>query len=233
MPAQGRWMSTAKLRNLFNDGLTFDEIAEQNERSEGWRPSRSGVKRKYDALGMPPRRPSNKDTIPWQVRSEHNGHLFRHMLSAEARRRRGVSVSGTDRKLLGRMHDLLYGRGTLMVIDYDACLSEGFSLALRRDEDTDVFRAPKDLAALRLDTQAALREARSDNELARVALREAVRPEVLEGMRRQAAADRLRDLTDSVLTAGELDTADTFVEAVRSGTSDAEERRRALAVAAS
>ena len=54
----GRWMTATKLRALFTSGLTYDEIAEANERSEGWKPSRAAVKRKYEAMGMPPRRHS-------------------------------------------------------------------------------------------------------------------------------------------------------------------------------
>jgi hypothetical protein len=187
-------MSTAKLRALFNAGLTYDQIAAANERSEGWRPSRSGVKRKYEALGMPPRRPSNKETIPWNVRSEHNRHLFRHMLSAEARARQGRSLSGTDRKLLARMHELLFGRGAPMVIDYSPDYPDGFFLALRNDADTDVFRAPQHAAQLRIDIQAALHGATSDNDLVNIALADGVGPEVLENAGRNAAAATLREL---------------------------------------
>lgn len=187
-------MATAKLRALFNAGLTYDEIAEANERDEGWRPTRSGVKRKYEAMGMPPRRPSSKDLIPWNVRSEHNVHLFRHMLGAESRNRRGAKLSETDKKLLARMHELLFGRGTLMVIDYNPDYEDGFFLALRRDSDTDVFRAPTHAGALRLDVQAALRNAVTDRQLAMVAMRDGVRPEVLENSGRDAAADLLRQL---------------------------------------
>lgn len=226
MPAQGRWMSAAKLRALFNAGLTYDEIAEQNERSEGWRPSRSGVKRKYEAMGMPPRRPSNKELTPWNVRSEHNPHLFRHMLAAESRRRRrdtGESleeISDTDRKLLARMHDLLWGRGTAMVFDYDPETVDGFSLVLRRDDDTDIIRAPRNINALRIELQAALRAARSDQELVNIAVRDGIRPEVLESMGRRPAADRLRTrLSEPSTEEPGLDDvrsqADDFAQAVK------------------
>lgn len=187
-------MSTAKLRALFAAGRTYDEIAEANFRSEGWRPSRSGVKRKYEAMGMPPRRPSNKELLPWQVKTEHNSHLFRHMLSAESRNRRREKLTETDRKLISRMNELLFGRGTPLVIGYAAECPDGFFLALRRDEDTDIIRAPDSASVLRMDVQAALRDAVSDRELATVALREKVRPEVLENAGRDSAADLLRQL---------------------------------------
>lgn len=194
MPAQGRWMTTAKLRALFEAGLTYDEIGALNEESEGWRPTRSTVKRKYEAMGMPPRHFSSKDVIPWTVKPEHTNHLFRHMLNAEARRRRGAKLSDSDRKLLARMHNLLFGRGTPMVFDYDPNSRDGFMLVLRTDDDTDIFRAPSRMSAYRLDIQAALRDAATDRELAQVAQREGVRPELLENAGRDAAADLLRAL---------------------------------------
>lgn len=139
-PKGGRWMTSAKMRALFNAGLTYDEIAVINERSEGWRPSRAAVKRKYEALGMPPRRASHRDLLPWTVRPEHNSSLFRHMLQAEARARKGSKLSESDRKLVARLHELLFGRGKLMVVGYHPDV--GFYTTERRDDDEDVIRAP-------------------------------------------------------------------------------------------
>lgn len=141
-----RWMADAKLRALFNSGLTYDEIAEINERSEGWRPSRSGVLRKYERMGMPPRRQSNKDLIPWTISPEHNQDRLRYMLQAESRARRGGEVSETDRKLVSMLHDLLFGRGKLMVVGYHEQV--GFYLTERADDDKDIIRAPKKSAEL-------------------------------------------------------------------------------------
>lgn len=140
-PAGGRWMTETKLRALFSAGLTYDEIAEINERSEGWKPSRSAVKRKYEAMGMPPRRASRKDLLPWRVKTEHNGALLRHMLDAESRARQGGQLSASDRKLTARLHELLFGRGTLMVVGYNR--DDGFFTLPRTDEDDDIIRAPK------------------------------------------------------------------------------------------
>jgi hypothetical protein len=135
-------MTTTKLRALFNAGLTYDEIAEANERSEGWRPSRSGVKKKLDALGFDPRKYSHVDLVPWRpLAEEHKDDELRHMLQAESRRRQGAETSETDRKLLARMHELLFGRGKLMVIGYHKDV--GFYLAEREDEDEDIIRQPK------------------------------------------------------------------------------------------
>lgn len=132
-------MTSAKIRALFNAGLTYDEIAEINERSEGWKPSRSGVKLKLDSLGMS-RRMSHRDLIPWKIAPEHNNSELRHMLQAESRSRQGADLSDTDRKLTSRLHELLFGRGKLMVVGYHP--EAGFYLAERTDDDEDIIRQP-------------------------------------------------------------------------------------------
>lgn len=137
----GNWMTSAKLRALFASGLTYDEIAEANERSEGWKPSRAAVKRKYEALGMPPRRASHRDLLPWKIRPEHSDSLIRHMLQAESRGRQHKPLTETDRKLTARLHELLFGRGTLMVVTYHP--EVGFALVLREDSDEDIIRPGK------------------------------------------------------------------------------------------
>jgi hypothetical protein len=111
-------MTETKLRALFSAGRTFDEIAQANERSEGWKPSRSAVKNKYERMGEPPRRPRHSDLLPWRIAPEHNHDMFRHMLQAESRARRGGELSDTDRKLTARLNELLFGRGKLMVVGY-------------------------------------------------------------------------------------------------------------------
>jgi hypothetical protein len=135
-------MTTAKLRALFASGLTYDEVAEINERSEGWRPSRAAVLRKYEAMGMPPRRASHKDLLPWKLRPEHSDSVVRHMLQAESRARQRKPLTDTDRKLTARLHELLFGRGTLMVVTYHP--EVGFALVLREDSDDDIIRAGGD-----------------------------------------------------------------------------------------
>lgn len=137
----GRWMTKQKFRALVNAGLTYDEIAEVNERAEGWRPSRSSVKYHLDTLGLAPRHASHRDLIPWKVRPEHNTSLLRHMLQAEGRARQGGELSETDRKLVGRLHEMLFGRGKLMVVGYHRDV--GFYLIERTDADEDIVRMPR------------------------------------------------------------------------------------------
>jgi hypothetical protein len=139
--AGGRWMTAQKLRALFAAGLTYDEIAEANERAEGWKPSRAAVKRKYEAMGMPPRRTSHKDLLPWKERPEHNSSIFRYMLQAESRARKHQQLSDTDKKWIARLHELLFGRGKLMVVDYHPDI--GYFLVEREDWDDDIIRRPR------------------------------------------------------------------------------------------
>lgn len=136
----GRWMPAHKFRALVNAGLTYDEIAEINERSEGWRPVRSVVKYHLDTLGLEPRRMSHRDLLPWKVRPEHNNSELRHMLQAESRVRQNADLSDTDRKLVSQLHDHLFGRGRLMVVSYHP--EVGFSLVPREDSDEDIIRRP-------------------------------------------------------------------------------------------
>lgn len=183
----GPWISDAKLRALFNAGLTYDEVAEINERGTSWRPSRAVVKRKYEAMGMPPRRPSHRDLIPWPVLPEHNSSVIRHMLQAESRARNGGELSDTDRKLTSRLHDVLFGRGTPMVVTYHP--EVGFAFVLQDDSDDGLIRPGAYGTRALLDK--ALKSA-GDSELVELATKAGIRPEVLENAGRDGAADRLR-----------------------------------------
>lgn len=198
-PAGGRWMQASKLRALFTAGLTYDEIAEINERSEGWKPSRSAVLRKYRDMGMPPRRATHHDLIPWRVSAEHSNALVRHMLEAESRSRQHRALSETDRKLVRRLHEILFGRGTLMVVDYHP--EVGFSFVMREDGDEDIIRQPHSAKEVRKDLAAALRNA-TNEELAHMARREGLRPELLENAGRDVAADMLRKMIVVVVPPG-------------------------------
>lgn len=208
-------MTSAKLRALFSAGLTYDEIAIINERSEGWRPARSTVLAKYREMGMPPRRPGSQDLIPWHIAPEHNNSIIRHMLQAESRSRRHKALSDTDRRLVARLHELLFGRGTLMVVDYNPAI--GFAIVPREESDADIVRAPRDPDLLRKELATAMRDA-TNAELAQMALQQGIRPELLENAGRDKAADLLRKL----LPASETHLQDEHVEAERPKT-----RRRA------
>lgn len=142
----GGWMVESKLRALFEAGLTYDEIAVINERSQGWKPSRSGVKRKLEALGLPARRTPHRDLLPWKIRPEHNDSRLRSMLQAESRARQRVKLSDIDKQRVNRLHELLFGRGKLMVVGYHP--EVGFYLTDREDTDEDIIRTPSEAPAM-------------------------------------------------------------------------------------
>ena len=64
------------------------------------------------------------------------------MLGAESRARRGgTALSETDRKLVAQLHEMLFGRGKLMVVGYHEDI--GFYLTDRQDDDEDIVRKPQ------------------------------------------------------------------------------------------
>lgn len=190
-----RWPSTAKMRSLWHSPLTLEEIAAYVRRAgDGWTegtPTRGAVSKYAARHDFPPRRSAaNTELIPWRVLKRHQSHHWRHMLDAESRRRRGGKMSHSDAKLLTEMHELLWGRGALLVFDYDQ--DGGWALRVREESDrNDIIRAPRRLSVLRPATQNALRDAGSDRVLAEVAFRHHVHPELLENWGRDAAADLL------------------------------------------
>lgn len=145
----GNWPTHTKLRALVNSGRTYDEIAQIVFATEpGWDkpPSRSGVKKKLDALGFPPRNKSHRDLIPWKIKPEHQTAELRHMLEAESRRRQlkpGEQLNEVDRSLVRGLEAYLWGRGRQkpMVVAYHPDV--GFGLVPREDDDEDIIRQPK------------------------------------------------------------------------------------------
>lgn len=204
-----RWMADAKLRALFNSDLTYDEIAEVNERAEGWRPSRAAVMHKLEKVinpeTLPLRRTPSRNLIPWKISAEHNQDRLRYMLQAEARRRAGKTLTSSDQNLTSMLHDLLFGRGKLMVVGYHP--EVGFYLTERTDGDTDIIRSPRQAGALKKPVDYALRTL-EDEELADFAAAEGLRPELLENAGRDRAADFLRRESGERPLHADLDTED-------------------------
>lgn len=186
MPAQ-------KLRALFRAGLTYDEIARINERSEGWRPSRAAVKRKYETIGMPPRKSRHTNLLPWKMRPEHDTDRLRHMLGAEARSREGRELSETDRKLVSQLHELLFGRGKLMVVGYHP--EVGFYLAEREDTDEDIIRDPRAVAAYYAEPP--LRQESRESVAASLADGDGAREQSSSRRTRQQSSTKRRDASKS------------------------------------
>jgi hypothetical protein len=134
-------MPPEKLLELAAAGLSYDQIADENKAREGWRPSKSAVKRKLEALGAAPRNMSHRDLLPWRIAPEHGDSLLRHMLQAESRMRQGAELSETDRSLVTGLHRILGRRSIPLVVGYDRAI--GFYLVLRDECDDDIIRRPR------------------------------------------------------------------------------------------
>jgi 2-aminoadipate transaminase len=131
---------------LWRRGWTLDELALENERLTGCKPSRTAVSVRLRDAGVMLQRGSRRDLLPWDIRPEHRHSRFRVMLSAESKRRE-MEATGDDTgwsdaydKAIDLLYDLLYGRGTKLVVGYHPEI--GFYLTDRLPSDTDIIRAP-------------------------------------------------------------------------------------------
>lgn len=155
MPAPGQWMPDELFLRLVRQGLTFEEIAKENERQTGYRPDRSGVYYHKQRLWQGTGRAYNRvELIPeeWHVKPEHRSSRYCRWLGAESRRRRLASenkrysrLSLTDQKALALMNRVLFKDDgeTLWVIDYNH--QKGFHLVRATPDDIDIVRRPKPL----------------------------------------------------------------------------------------
>lgn len=138
-------MRADKLQTLADAGLDLAEIAAANERIHGWRPSTSAVSRKLRDLDIAPRRMTQHDLVPWSIRPEHRKQRLRYMLQAESRRAAGREISDNDRRLISLLHDLLFGRGTFLVVTYHPAV--GFCLIDWQAGD-NIIRRPAHVEAV-------------------------------------------------------------------------------------
>ena len=138
MTTQRYWMPTSKLKALAKAGWLYGEIADENERVTGWRPDRGTVSRRLQQLGVSRRHGSRRDLLPWHIMPEHNNSRWRAMLQAESRHRAGENLSSTAQKNRAMLNDILFGRGTPLVVGYDPAI--GFYLVDKTDDDKDIIR---------------------------------------------------------------------------------------------
>jgi hypothetical protein len=134
-------MATSKLRGLLEAGVPYDEIAIINEQETGWKPDKSTVSYKAQAMGFEPRYASHRGTglLPRRVRRQHNNSEIRHMLQAVGRIRRG-KPSTYDYSLASTFSEIVANPGKPLVVVYYPDTPEGFMFALRGESDVDVFR---------------------------------------------------------------------------------------------
>lgn len=187
------WMATAKLRGYAHAGVPYAEIATINEQETGWKPDKTTISKKLKAMGVEPRYGNRADLVPWSIKPEHIESRFRYMLEAESRRREGKELRAADRKAVETLRGLLVPKSgtTSLVIGYHPDL--GFYLADRTDADQDIIRMPVEVehveaaAAPFVDFEFA-----DDSQLVAQAFEAGLRPERLENLGRDHAADLLR-----------------------------------------
>jgi hypothetical protein len=145
----GQWMPDTQLRALWDAGRTYDQIAEANHDTEGWRPSRAAVLRKLQRMNVPKRNAAQPDLLPWRIAPQHGHHVFHDMLQAQSRRQQNQHLSEADRRLVNGLHKMLCGGPRSLVITYHP--EVGFALVPRQDGDGVYIRPPHPGAPLKKD----------------------------------------------------------------------------------
>lgn len=141
---RGHWMQQDKIVMLYGMGWTNGDIAHANQEATGWLPSRSVVSRKLRSLGLPSRRASHRDLIPWRINPEHAHSEIYYALQAVSRERQGIPLAKQDFYRAKWLRDLLTRQANLRVVDYD--YTKGWRLVRARMTDTDIIRRPVPVA---------------------------------------------------------------------------------------
>ena len=128
------------IRQLYGLGWSNKDIAHANEENKGWHPSAAMVSRKLRSLGLPPRRVSHRDLIPWRINPEHAHNEVYYALQAISRDRQKIPLSKQDGYRAQWLLDLLVDGDLLKVVDYD--YNEGWKIVRARKTDTDIIRRP-------------------------------------------------------------------------------------------
>lgn len=138
--AQAGWIPDADIRQFYGLGWSNTVIARANEERTGWRPSRSAMSRKLRALGLPQRRVSHQELIPWRINPDHAHNQVYYALQAISRERHGIPPSHQDGYRAQWLRDLLTLGGVPKVVDYD--YNDGWRIVRARKTDTDIIRRP-------------------------------------------------------------------------------------------
>jgi hypothetical protein len=139
----GVWMGSDQFEILWLQGHSGDVIADANFEAKGWRPDPSMVSRHAQELGLPARRRSHRELIPWDVAKQHRKSRVFYALMAISRARQngGIPVSKQDAYRGKWLTDLLTTvKKTPLVVDYDPV--KGFMFMLAEKTDDDITRKP-------------------------------------------------------------------------------------------
>lgn len=128
------------IRQFFGLGLSNTDIAHANEEWGGWRPSDSAVSRKLSAMGLPKRRASHRELIPWRINPQHAHSQIYYALQAVSRRQQKIPLSPQDVWRAQWLRDLLTRNGEPRVVDYDPV--DGWRLVRALETDSDIIRHP-------------------------------------------------------------------------------------------
>lgn len=123
------------------EGRTYQWIVEEYERKYNITTTPTMWSNFRRRKGIEGRIVRDDDLIPWEVRKEHRWSYPVMMLRAEARRRAGRELRGTDAKRLASWLQTLDDLNAVVL--YNPNTDDGFFLVPREKTDDDIIRRPK------------------------------------------------------------------------------------------
>lgn len=123
MAARTKLPPVDEIERRLRCGDTMQQIADD------YGSSRAAVSLKLHRAGKPRRRVSHKDVLPWHVATRHQNNYLAIVLRLEGRRRKGVSMSPREERMLTNWRRDMLEDDQVVVYDY----SEGFFVLDRKD----------------------------------------------------------------------------------------------------
>jgi hypothetical protein len=137
--ARSKIVDQAEVLRWFEEGRPYPWMVAEYLRKYNVKTSVSMWSEFRSRNGLDRRNVQDHELVPWRLDPEHQMSYVAVMLRTEARRRAGADLAGD---YLSRVTSWVDGlRERDVVIDYDP--ARGFFEVPRRDDDTDIIRAPK------------------------------------------------------------------------------------------
>lgn len=143
MAPPSKIQSVDEARRWFEEGLTYQEMADRHEEKYGIKVTAAAFASLRRRMGWENRILRGYDPlVPWDVRPEHRSTYTYWMLRREVRRRAGITKE--DGEGLAALDRWIAGlREAGAVVDYRPDSKEGFFLTYARPgKDTDLIREP-------------------------------------------------------------------------------------------
>lgn len=142
MPGRTKIQNMDEIRRWYEEGLTYQQIADRHFEKYGIEISASGVSAARRRMGWTGRLAGDSPLMPWKVKDEHRSAYLYTMLRREIRRREGLPWTSTDpEEKLDQWIDGLRTEGA--VVDYRPGTRMGFFLTYARPGvDGDLVRVP-------------------------------------------------------------------------------------------